>query len=221
MILPLLLALVVIAFAVYMYKYPPKKVCKCSKNSICMNYIDEPMSVLEIGLVHEMVKGYRSKQLACINSHLKMDDGSNMDDAHSIWFDLETVKAFVYHTEMNAVKNKVAKEDLGLRIYYSRYPEEKKWKGYSDLSAVDVNYKEHHTLVMIPTIRREKLNIDFNPLDLQTYTTSMKNIEMYQDINSTLKTAVFGRKTSKRGGGTGAQNHGSLIPPADGGGEGV
>jgi len=220
MILPLLLAVVAIAFAVYVYKNPPGMSCTCTKKSICMDCMDDPMSELEISLVHKMVGGYKNKQLDCINSNLKKNDGSKMDDAHSIWFDLETIKAFLCHTEMNAVKNAVAKEDLGLRIYYSRYPEKMQWGSYSDLSGVDGNYEERHTLLMIPTMLRKGVNVDFNPLDIDTYTTSLNDIEAYQNVNSTTRMPVFGGNSARRGGGTGAQNHGSIFPPESTNGHG-
>ena len=63
MILPLLLAVVAIAFAVYVYKNPPGTSCTCTKESVCMDYSNEPMSELGVPLIHEMVNGYKSNQL--------------------------------------------------------------------------------------------------------------------------------------------------------------
>lgn len=209
MILPLLLAVVAIAF--YVYKNPPGTSCTCTKESVCMDYSNEPMSELGVPLIHEMVNGYKSNQLKHINNT------TNMDDAHSIWFDLETVKAFVYHTEVNAVKNKVSKEDLGLRIYYSRYPEEKMWGNYKDLTeGVDGDYQKRHTLVIVPTINRGKGDLDFNPLDTDTYAAGLKNIEDYANVNpnSTVRTLAFGVNNSRNSSNSsGAQNHGGLFPP--------
>ncbi|PHS06595.1 MAG: hypothetical protein COA88_10340 [Kordia sp.] len=211
MILPLLLAIVIVAFGVYMYKFPPVLRCNCTKETICMDYSNEPMSELGVALIHEMVGGYENNQLKHINN------SANMDDAHSIWFDLETIKAFVYHTEINARNNEVKSDILGLRIYYSRYPEQNQWGNYKDLvGTVDGDYQKRHTLVMVPTINRGKGDIDFNPLDLDTYIAGLKNIEAYADTNpsSTVKTLAFGinnfRSSSTS---SGAQNHGGLFPP--------
>ncbi|QXP73721.1 hypothetical protein H0I31_12130 [Tenacibaculum sp. AHE15PA] len=222
MITPLLLAITVIAFGIYIYKFPPTKPTDTSKNSICLDYSAEPMNQLSVPLVHEMVNGYKNNQLAKINSSL------NMDDAHSIRFELETLKAFIYHTEMNAKKHKISSKDLGLRIYYSRYPEKETWKRpYTDLSdflgnSTTEKYEKLHTLVMIPTIRRGETDFDFNPLDEKTYTTSLKKNEAYLNNGSQTRTAALGggRNSGGSSNSIGSQNHGGLIPPVDGGGEG-
>lgn len=222
MITSLLLAITVIAFGIYIYKYPPKKPTHTSKTSICLDYSSEPMNQLSVPLVHEMVNGYKNNQLAKINSSL------NMNDAHSIRFELETLKAFIYHTEMNAKKHKVPSKSLGIRMYYSRYPEKETWKRpFTDLSdflgnSTTEKYEKLHTLVMIPTIRRGEVDFDFNPLDEKTYTTSLKKNEAYLNNGAQTRTAALSGSKSSRSSSsnTGSQNHGSLIPPVIGSGEG-
>ena len=51
--------------------------------SICSNYSNSTKSQLEVGLVHEMTGNYQHT--------------SNANDAKAIWFDLETIKKFIYH----------------------------------------------------------------------------------------------------------------------------
>ena len=229
MITTLLLAAVSIAFGFYVYKNPPTKPAH-SPEKICMDYSKGDISELSLPLVHEMVHGYRDNQLAKINA------SSEFSDAHSIWFDLETLKKFMYHLEISAKKNDVSSKELGLRIYYSRYPLADTWQAtYPDLVGhVDPAYQEHHTLVMIPTIKKQGKNgvidMDFNPIDKTTYEKGLKKIE--GDINPKIripalsgidKAANYGSanlKIATKARSIIAQNHGSLIPPKDNSGEG-
>lgn len=236
MITSVLLAVTIAAFGVYIYKFPPKKTPTSStpvtsSNSICMDYSETKGSELSRALIREMAYGYRAHQLDKINTALKIDD------AHSIWFKLETLKEFIYHLELNARKNGKSSESLGLRIYYSRYPEIKTWKNtYTDLldfiGTPREKYEKLHTLVMIPTIKTqikgETVNIDFNPKDITTYTTGLPEIP--GDIPPAIRIPALGgifpntpgnsiNIAAKSGNNILAQNHGSLIPPADGSGE--
>lgn len=225
MITPLLLAITIIAFGIYIYKFPPTKPTTPSEpgNSICMNYADEKTSELSRALVHEMVHGYRKNQLAKINA------GSELNDAHSIWFDLETLKKFIYHLEISAQNNDVSSKELGLRIYYSRYPLANTWSStYPDLVGhVDPAYQEHHTLVMIPTIKKNgkkgMINMDFNPKVKETYENGLDKIEGDIDpkiripalsgIDKTVNDGSSNLKTATKARSIVAQNHGSLFPP--------
>ncbi|QXP60224.1 hypothetical protein [Olleya sp. HaHaR_3_96] len=221
MISTILLAITIIAFAFYVYKNPPSRVSipqnisvtpntattsnTSTSTNICMDYSEELMNTLEIDLIKDMILGYRDNQLVHINAAEKFSD------AHSIWFDLVTLKKFIYHIEYKALNkdNTINPENLGLRIYYSRYPDEIPGQ-YADLHSVQENYAKHHTLIAIPTNRRKETttNIDFNPLDTDTfwegipsnYTGPIASLSISQDRQSQI---------------TGAQNHGSLIPPGN------
>jgi len=223
MLSTILLIGTLVAFGAYIYKFPPK--LNASNNHICMDYSKEQMNELNVNLVHTMVNGYKDKQLRYIQNTMSKD-------AHSIWFDLETLKKFIYHTEVNTKKNNksITSKHLGLRIYYANYPERATWGApYSDLSdfnndPITQQYSHLHTLVAIPTIRRKNgINADFNPMDVQTYTTGLKNLEYYSNpapsnVIPAMTVTKSSRATSNSS--SGAQNHGSLIPPADGSGEG-
>jgi len=121
-----------------------------------------------VNLVHKMTNGYKQNQLTHIKTVMK-------DDAHSISFELETLKRFIYHIEINAQKNRVSKDDLGLRLYYSRYPDLETWSNqYDDLKgflndSITEGYQDRHTLVMIPTLLKNGVHMDFNPLHTETY----------------------------------------------------
>lgn len=175
--------------------------------TICSNYASQPMSELEVGLVHKMIKGYERQQLTAIKASMK-------DDAESVWFDLETIKEYIYHLEMNAKNNNVSTNDLGLRFYYASYPDTS-WNKYSDLSGLPITYKKRHTIIAVSTIRRGGLDFDFDPTNPLTYDAKLDTFDQYSD--PTTKFPVIGASSGGRSVNprVGVQNHGSLIPPGD------
>nr|WP_321245660.1 hypothetical protein [uncultured Psychroserpens sp.] len=199
--------------------------------TICSNYSREPVSELPIKLIVDMIDGYQDNQLSEINS------GLAMNDARAISFDLETLKKFIYHIE-TITKDKdstISSEDIGIRIYYAKYPDESKWGTISYKNALDgfrgdpitEQYENKHTLLLMPTIKRNDTYFDFNPNDQRTYTKQMNELTEQQQegsqpiyTNSTNTTIGLSLmpSSSSRSLGTGssstvAQNHGGLFPP--------
>jgi len=201
-----------------------------TNETICSNYTD--ISTLEVALIHAMTKKYKENQLSIINQSSKEENHYFSEpelpeepygDARAIWFDLETLKAFVYQIEMKAKTQgeiPVSSTDLGIRIYYASYPDANYGRyGYSDLLSEDgsnilpENYQKRHTLVMIPTIRRDGQNVDFDPLNATTFTKPLSsNPAKYSPGSSTQMLALTGisKSTSTK---TEAKNHGGLRPP--------
>lgn len=109
-------------------------------------------STLPTALVQSLVDNYRDNQLTYINENL------GVDDAHSIWFDLPTLKSFIQDIEEQAkiIDPNVTDTDLGVRFYYAAYPEEPQ-------EPVPTDYGKRHTLVLIPTKKEENVVCDFNP----------------------------------------------------------
>lgn len=220
MISTILLVAVSISFIAYAYFYPPKNFLSTkNRDTICMNYANETISKLKVNLIHHMTNGYKQNQLKHIKAVMK-------DDAHSICFDLETLKKFIYHVEINAKKNEVSGKDLGLRMYYSRYPKIESWHNqFTDLSDFTNNsttrkYEDRHTLIMIPTINKKGVQYDFNPTDIRTYGEKMELFAEYQSGNTaTSIPALTITKSSGSSSNTSGQNHGSLIPPINTTGE--
>lgn len=140
------------------------------------------MSLLPTTLIQSLVDNYHNNQLSFINENL------GMQDAHSIWFDLPTLKSFIQDIEAQAtiIDPNVTDADLGIRCYYAAYPE-------TPASPVPVEFGLRHTLVMVPTKKQEGLNYDFNPCQEEeekalALTLSKPNMAL-------------------------AQNHGQLVPP--------
>jgi len=132
-------------------------------------------------LIQNLVDNYRSNQLEAINQDL------NIEDAHSVWFDLPTLKSFVAEIEAQAklFDQNVKDVDLGIRFYYAAYPAVPE-------PSVPTEYANRHTLVMIPTKKMNNLNYDFNPFE-----------------NKSESLAVAGVLTDAL-----ALNHGTLVPPS-------
>ncbi len=171
------------------------------------------MKTLNVDLVHTMVNNYRENQLAIINKH---PDSKTNNDAHSIWFDLESLKNFVseIETTVKNVDGSVVPERLGVRIYYAAYPDKSSFGKFDDLEellndAETEKYENLHTLVMIPTITIDNDAIDFNPLDKNTYEKGLVDLEEYK-LNSTSEIPGSIPALARN---IGAKNHGSLIPP--------
>ena len=213
-LLPWLIVLLA-AFATYVVMFPPMRVDDTSSsNEICMDYSKQDPSEMEVRLIHKMSNEYKNGQLQSINS--KFPTRHNMVDTRAIWFDLETVKAFLYHMEKSSG---VEPEELGIRIYYTSYPNIAEWPSYPDLMEMDEdgtpllknNYENHHTLIMIPTIRKDSVNMDFDPTNSATFRISLQN-NAYDENSKRPMPALFGTPPPDSGD-TNAQNHGSLFPP--------
>ncbi|WP_130735631.1 hypothetical protein [Flavobacterium sp. J27] len=228
MITTTLLIVIVIAFGVYVYKFPPKKnPCPCgTPNKICLDYSNESMSELEVGLIHEMVDKYKENQLKTIN---QLSEFTNFGDARAIAFKLDTLKKFIYHIEKESLDrsvnltDKITAKELGVRIYYAAYPPIDKWKNHDDLvpflasNSIRNEYGHLHTLVMIPTRTKGTTTFDFNPLDSNTFSTGLYDRAGYAyNYTPANKTAALSLKSEDDNTNTtGSQNHGSLIPPGD------
>ncbi|WP_051882062.1 hypothetical protein [Chryseobacterium soli] len=154
--------------------------------------------------IQGLIDNYRIRQLNVINGAM------NIDDAHSIWFDLPTLKKFIadIEAETQKVDTAITESSLGVRFHYAAYPRIEDWDQMADQPIVQ-EYAGKHTLVMIPTLKiadenGEMLNYDFNPMDSSTYSiTQETGIENEQVM-------AMGAKSPKS---ILCQNHGALIPP--------
>lgn len=202
-----------------------------SLTDICMDYDTITPPTLTTEMVKSMVTQYSIAQL---NSIQTATTNAVPVDARSIWFDLETLKEFLYQIEHNVNKNPTQGRDkkLGVRIYYAAYPDNTKMR---DLAATQTDpnfsynpaYEKKHTLVMIPTIQgADRENYDFNPLDVNSYIgfTNMKTGGAYSPNSSSYSTLSLGTSANPVNTTQGAivnnaviaRNHGYLIPPSSG-----
>lgn len=201
---------------------------KDRSTTICMDYQNDPAPLLTTEMVKSMVGTYATNQLYNIQN---ATTNAVPNDARAIWFDLETLKKFLYHIEHNVGNNYAQSQGkkIGVRIYYSAYPKNTEMRELSTSQAdpnftFNPSYENKHTLVMIPTISgADGANYDFNPLDVNTYNgfVNMDTKNKYSFINSSYSTLILGpgaeivNQTGGNGGtnNTVARNHGALTPP--------
>lgn len=214
----LVIAILIVAFGMYVYNYPPKtnetetEVSQLAK--LQSSGLESPPSKLRMSLIEEMVTNYRENQLLSIENAPK---NAIKDDAHSILFDLDTLKKFIADIERGVKQNQpTAESKLAIRMYYAAYPSKLKWNepGYQNLSRLldqDITklYERKHTLIMIPVIQTNKgIFADFNPFDKSTYQGFPKKVKGIHLLKNAADTSEIP-----------ALNHGQLIPPASNDGE--
>lgn len=157
--------------------------------------------------IHALIKNYRENQLEAISQNMAITD------AHSVWFDLPTLKNFIsrIESESSNINSQITEHDLGIRLYFAAYPQSQEW---TDMKAQDPDffrntplnddYAGKQTLIMIPTLKMadDEGNVsdyDFNPLDETTF--SQRQGDHSASTASEVETMAL--------------NHGSLIPPAN------
>ncbi|MDQ1098733.1 MULTISPECIES: hypothetical protein [Chryseobacterium] len=172
-------------------------------NSSGLNTNSGP-NTLPYNFIKNLIDNYKNNQLVSINND------QNIDDAHSVHFDLAVLKKFIadIENETKKVLPTVTAQQLGVRMYYGAYPDTNHWS-MVDGQSVPTNYAEKHTVVMVPTLKMpdeqgQILNYDFNPLNPATYNAS---------ANITASSTGTGSGSADVSTDILAQNHGGLIPP--------
>lgn len=198
-------------FAVYVFFNNPftRSSQPLASSAICMDYSKDKPNTLKHSLVKELVKNYKNNQLVAIQTATV---NAVPNDAQCIWFELDSIKKFIYHIEKGFEANKPGvKGKLGLRMYYAAYPQDTLWgtKGYEELASLSkdpttAKYGRKHTLVLIPTLEIHGVNADFNPIDATTYTGFNSSVNPFSNpsyVPMALSASVM------------AKNHGRLQPP--------
>lgn len=189
--------------------YKPTTLNATTSTAICTDFSAGKPSTLQMKLIKIMTQNYRDNQLVAIKNM------GIANDAYSIWFSLKDIKEFSYHIENEFNTNNNSSNntnDLGIRIYYSAYPEKAEWKNFPDLVTYSKNtftssYDKLHTLIMIPTIvGKEGENLDFNPSDSTTYNNGL-------DITNAASGSILSLGGMQSRNNTNAKNHGYLCPP--------
>jgi hypothetical protein len=150
-------------------------------------------------LIKALIDNYRQNQMSAINEAI------GINDAHSIWFDLPKLKNFISLIEQEArvINPECTPEDLGIRFYYAAYPKIENWE-IMESHPVPQEYSERHTLVMVPTLKKEDqgeiFDFDFHALQ------SKKG----KDSNLALSARGIIQDPPKELG----ENQGTLSPPA-------
>lgn len=147
---------------------------------------------LNLKLVETLVDNYKSRQLYSIENSVSYPMAF---DARAAMFSLKALKSFIETIEEEVAKHPERPvENIGVRFYYTAYPELKDWEDelFDELKPVPLDYTKLHTLVAVPTMEIAGVCYDFDPFDVNTYD---------------------GSKPADTGMGIMAENHGSLYPP--------
>lgn len=128
-----------------------------------------PNTSIQLGidpsLSRQMLVEYRDKVWRTRNIN-----GAAGKDARSVWFSLEKLKAFIADIEGKVGNSCIDSYGLGIRIYYANYPDSvlirsKGYDTYFQNHNLPMEYKNHHTVVMVPTYWNNTYghNYDFDP----------------------------------------------------------
>jgi hypothetical protein len=207
-----IIVVLVAAFGVYAYNYPPVKKETDTNTGQLVTLKGgggKGPNKLRKSLIREMVANYRENQLISIENAAR---SGVKEDSHSILFDLDTLKKFINDIETGVSNvNPQSNPKLAIRMYYAAYPLLSKWEepGYENLrnllgEQITSQYQRKHTLIMIPVIKNSKgIFADFNPYDKSTY----------QGFPKVLRTGMQLLRSSVDTSEIAGLNHGQLIPP--------
>lgn len=85
-------------------------------------------------------------------------------NTRSVWFTVETLKKFLWQIENKTCDPACnTNNELGVRIYFSEYPDSLYMTQHSDLNSTKVEYAKHLTLFMVPTFSQNNIAYDFDP----------------------------------------------------------
>lgn len=177
------------------------------------DYSGKPMKgYLDVNLAKEIADlYYGDKDKAYIS-----DAGgiTNIEDAKAVWFDLETLKQYIWQIEDTLCKQgcNIDSLGLGMHVYFAKYPDSSLISQFG----VDPKYAMHQTVFLTATYKGQKGNIDFDPFHPGADKCKPTPLGAY------LQRSASSREGMKLGGGdgdAGVLNHGNLAPPPSGTGE--
>lgn len=146
-------------------------------------------------------------------------------DAACIWFSLENMKAFIWKIESAMCRSGCTDKQLGIRIYYARYPDAATMASNNNLNMLPSDYEYHHTLFMVPTFQDAKspdIHWDFDPWHLGSADCSTivpmsewfrKSEKPFGNEKSLIFSVSSDQYFSEGGNWISVLNHGDLIPP--------
>lgn len=228
-----------LSIIIYQSCAPTKAVVNAATCPPCKSYAGVPFPGLTTNTAIMISKNYKT-----MNQPLLALQHGTVPDANSIWFSLETLKSFIWNIENAACQkgcyNSTNNLNLGVRIYYARYPDDDSMNNNQDLlvlphstpnSAVNNSFAEHHTIFMVPTFRdanNPNTQWDFDPWHWSSSATTTNSCTVPTTMAQWLvdTTAPFGNarslmlaQTANYPAGSSqitGYNHGDMIPPGNG-----
>lgn len=154
---------------------------------------------------------------------------SYASDSRSVWFSLAKLESFIADMK--------AKSPLttGIRFYFIQYPNDvAQWNKYNYLKKhISPSYKNHHTLMLVPTYFDGTYDMDFDPrriggdgkpMHMVDVMNSLRNVreenaaQAGSGINKAYILMPYGTSSSSEYDDPNIINGGSLVPPYPPGG---
>lgn len=169
----------------------------------CRDYSSVPLTLMDANLAKAIAERYAGD--AGKNFIVSGGTASAVEDARSVWFSLETLKNFIWKIEDPLCKQGCTGMGLGLRIYYAKYPED--MASHPSLAGLSNDFRNRHTVFIVPTYNDGSRNVDFDPANLGPVTCRPKTFKQWfnDSIPPSLPPLVLS-----------VQNHGDLAPPPPG-----
>jgi hypothetical protein len=170
-------------------------------NNFCMDYSnDSSYHFIDGDLLRAMADTFQQTRRTISNS------AYTGVDASSAWFALDDLKRFIWEIESKVCKNNCPERlNLGVRIYYAKYPYTGSNAGNSaDLKDVPDEFGKMHTVFMIPTYEDKNGNLDFYLDSVANGGNGCRPVAISNNPEDTIGivTALMAGK-----------NHGTLCPP--------
>lgn len=206
-ILPWTISLVLACWIACIYLSAPDEPAPLNLdcNNLCNDYSQDSVYPLVSGdLLQAMADTFVATRTSTPSGIL------NGKDANSVWFALDDLKKFIWKIENTVCKQDCKdKLNLGIRIYYARYPsiDAANIKRYPDLINVPDSFSNMQTVFMVPTFDQHNSTehfdfyLDSNFIDKE----GCRPIVIPQDGDIGQVSALCAGK-----------NHGTLCPPVCG-----
>ncbi len=127
-------------------------------------------------------------------------------DAKLAWVSFHDLRNYMRYLEAISIKNGFLNvSQMGIRMYYGRYPNDKDEliRDFNSNRTINDSYCGRHTLVMVPTFRQGEIDFDFNPHFVEK--GSPMHINKVKEIKTKANHKVQGKTTQ-------LETNSSIIP---------
>jgi hypothetical protein len=204
----------IIAFTIGIISHNLLQGCKSANvtipcGQICTDYTKAGnFNYLNVDLLYNMAQKFKGTS-GMINNSV----APNLIDARSVWFDLDSLKRFIWEIETDVCRNTCPEKlplNLGVRVYYARYPPTGSLAQYDDIRHLPDDYENRHTVFMVPTFDvagTPTQHIDFDPRYFDATGCHPERLQLkFPPEDSALRKASGIVALS-------AFNHGGMCPP--------
>lgn len=147
--------------------------------------------VIPLDAMKAMVSTYETERGAL----LRKPNGENVVDSKSGWVSLDELTGFIDEVKAAAKSKGLETKDIGVRIYYSVYPQQKAGES-AYFRSLESEYRSKQTLLMLPTYHDQ--------------TTNSNNDILSTSAGNRSQELFIGSAGAGQGGGVGARGEGEM-----------